>query len=267
MNSEEKKFVEYIKELTKGQVISGRIKDAIKKAGFERIGHGHHKNAYFNKKYPNWVVKVFNFNKSWSDDVSTIGIIPIELQPHWIKNIYVCKRFVIQPIANEKGGTREDAVKWFEDRFRGQHYERFDIYRNNAFFHDSKPSLVDFSVRIFPRHWYPYKLRKPQLDSILNKKLPRVTLAPEDDKLRDTRYNSVEEMLKDVGVSDELLKQFREEETEIMKQNKESNKKIIVRITRPEKVIVVRCTLMNCVVNWKKFIIVLDGNIQTKGHN
>lgn len=156
-------FTKFIRELVRGCNDLHKLRGILKNKGFYKIGEGAYKKTYYNDNYPYWVVKVFKEPGIWYGDHSTCGIIPKEIQPYWLKNIFVSRRFIIQPFANEKGGTDEEANQWFKEKFNGQEYPKFDVYINNTKYHNGKVVLIDFTERLKKRH---PQFRRPRLTSI-----------------------------------------------------------------------------------------------------
>jgi len=133
--------------------------DSLEVVGFELISSGALKKVFYLPGTA-WVVKVFRKRTDWYYDHSTCGIIPTELLPYWLRNIFVCRRFVIQPLVNNIGGDSSFATDFFKRRFgKNRAYERFDIWHNNARYHNGKPVLIDFTDKLksvfHPKYRWP----------------------------------------------------------------------------------------------------------------
>lgn len=156
-------FIKHVRTVTKGCRHPKYTLAALEANGFRTIGQGAFKKVYRSEQYPDWVVKVFHRRTQWYWDHSTCGIIPKMIQEFWLKNVFVCRRYVIQPYANGLGGTEKDANDWFKKRFNGKEYPRFDIYVNNTRYHNYKPVIVDFTDRKGKNH---PKYRWPRLEPL-----------------------------------------------------------------------------------------------------
>ena len=158
-----KAFVQHVRAITKGCRHPHHTIAALELNGFRKIGAGALKQVYQNEKHPEWVVKVFRKRFMWYWDHSTCGIIPKAIQKFWLKNVFVSRRYVIQPFANRVGGTDAEASKWFKRKFNGKEYPKFDIYVHNTRYHDGNPVIVDFTDRIGKNH---PKYRWPRLEPL-----------------------------------------------------------------------------------------------------
>lgn len=157
---DKKSYIQLIRNILKGIRDNHVIKRTLEKNGFHRIGRGCYKSVYTHADYPNWVVKVFNGNNWWYWDHSSVGILPQELKPFWLKNIYICRRYAIQPLVDGAGGTDKDAYDFFVKTFNGKHYEYYDIHLPNTRYHNGKPVLLDYTDKIGKGH---PKERRPTL--------------------------------------------------------------------------------------------------------
>ena len=147
-----KEYIRYVRCLTKGVFGHKNIKAILIENGFTKIGYGHYKTVYQHADYPQWVVKVFNGKDWWYYDHSSAGILPEELEPFWLKNIYICRRFAIQPRVNNMGGNDKEALEFFKQYFNGKHYEKYDIYQSNTRYHDGRPVLLDYTDNVGKNH-------------------------------------------------------------------------------------------------------------------
>lgn len=157
-------FVKWVRQITKGCIKWRRICQVLEIYGFKLVGAGAHKRAFLHKNYPQWVVKVFDGPTIWYYCHSTTGIIPKPLQPFWLKNIYVCRRFIIQPYANGKGGTNREAYKALKEILGKGISSKYDLFECNVRYHDGNPVIIDFAhYNITKKEDKACKFRQPRI--------------------------------------------------------------------------------------------------------
>ena len=153
-----KQFIKYILNMVKGCRHPNQTMNILLLNGFKELNRGAWKRVYYNSDYPTWVIKVFKRRTGWYHDHSTCGIMPKTIKKYWLSNIYVCRRFVIQPYANGIGGTSKEAKQMIDQEIPNS-YENYDIWSNNVMFHNNRPVVIDYSHKKNKRH----KFRWPTL--------------------------------------------------------------------------------------------------------
>ena len=104
----------------------------LEKLGFREIGQGARKNVYCRDDI-DFVVKVI----VGEDE----GLIPKEIRPFWLKNLYRGENIHIQPKCQKI--SRKIKRKKIDTRLRRRFYQKYDCHAHNVMVYKGREVIID----------------------------------------------------------------------------------------------------------------------------
>lgn len=135
-------IVDLIREL-QGYYTFKDLCTTLRRRGWTHIASGANKRVFW-KQGQGCVIKVFKHRGGWYSDLSTCGIIHKKLVDYWLDNVYVCRRFTVQPAAYESVRYRKRAWKLLAKKMSESFMADWDIKEHNVGMYLGKPVIFDY---------------------------------------------------------------------------------------------------------------------------